>query len=589
MRRFLSTLPGKFVCHTVAAALFMPTLTLMSVTRAEAQIQTLPSWAVVDFVNKSKKGGQNIGNMAADATASELSKTGRYDVIARETVQRAVETLQLQTPVTDQTSLSRLAQEVQAAELITGEVVDWRIRPAAGGKQADVLIRVLVVNVASGIPINGAAVTGRSAVRPGDVADEVLLAEAFSNAALNAVQDIVRRALPRATVLNTFPDSAVINQGTRSGFQNGQRVIILRGPLQVATGRIFDVDYDSARVRLEKTELGLRPGDKVQVVFEVPEVATSIGRDGEPVTRRRYAKRDTGGFVQILGVVLLATLLLGGRNAARNDVVQGVRSEATFSEFAAGPGVKVTWTTDVFVRGNQQKEQYQIWRNDVPSSPVLVVDGINNSFIDDTNTRSLEFVNLPTTTFDCLPAPAGIGVTDVPGITPGRPYSYSVELVYSIDARDFPTGGTGRCFFQSERAGARGLATPLNRPELLSPAQSANVNTPIPFTFDSVITATFPFIAEYALQLSSSPSFARNQTETIGPVTSNSTGVISIGIVDTFNGRISAVRNASTVWWRIGARNRSDNPGPVKDSNGQRYIWSLPRSFNRPGPPPPPP
>jgi hypothetical protein len=46
---------------------------------------------------------------------------------------------------------------------------------------------------------------------------------------------------------------------------------------------------------------------------------------------------------------------------------------------------------------------------------------------------------------------------------------------------------------------------------------------------------------------------------------------------------------STEMWWRIGAKNVADNPGPVKDPSGQRYIFGSPRRFTRPASPPPPP
>ena len=62
-----------------------------------------------------------------------------------------------------------------------------------------------------------------------------------------------------------------------------------------------------------------------------------------------------------------------------------------------------------------------------------------------------------------------------------------------------------------------------------------------------------------------------------------------MGLIDTFNGRKAVIQNATTIWWRIGARNIDDVPGPIPDATGQRYIFSVPRSFTRPNNPPPPP
>jgi len=594
LRRFVASLPGKFVCHTVVTALILPFLTLMTLRPAEAQITVNPSWAVVDFINRApgEKGGAKIGQMAADAFATELSNAGKYDVTPREQVAREIQQLNLVTPVTEWTSLYRLAQGVSATAVVTGEVVNWQIRPNGNGKQADVAVRAIVRDVASGLPVNGSAQGASSSVRPGDTPDEVLLNEAFSLAAQKIVADITNRNLPKATVLNTFENDAFLNQGSRSGFKAGQDVIIFRGADQVATAKITDVSYDDSTAHLIRSIKGIRPGDTAQVVFTVPDIEANFGRGGvvQPVVV--HPPRDTNHFLQVFFAGLLLASAMMGRGAGGQHVVNRVRAEATFDQFQSVPGVKVSFGTNLFVKGNQQKVQWQIWRSDVVTSPVIVADGSVNSVIDDANPRTFDwFTATRTSVTNCLQAPtaAGTGVAGVP-VIPGTPYLYQVELIYKIDARDFPSPPAGAvfCFFQSDKQNAIGPATPLNKPDLQSPAQSIDVTTPIPFTAASVVTSA-PITVQYALELSTSSQFLRGQTETIlGPI-SNSVGIVNMGIIDTFNGRLPVIQNATTLWWRIGARNVADVPGPVPDASGQRYIFSVPRSFNRPNNPPPPP
>ena len=245
MRRFIQSLPGKLIAHVAAFALLLPSLSLMFVGKAFAQLQNLPTWAVVDFV--SKKGG-SFGTTAAEAVAGELAKTGKYDVVPQETVKRSMDTLGLQTPVTETTSILRLAQDLRASTVVRGELVDYQIKSVGGGKQASVALRVIVIDAASGLPVNGAALTGTSTVRTGDVSDETLVADALGTAANRAVSEIQARTLPTATILNTVDREALINKGLRSGFKDGQEVIIIRNREQVATAKITRAEADQAYV-----------------------------------------------------------------------------------------------------------------------------------------------------------------------------------------------------------------------------------------------------------------------------------------------------------------------------------------------------
>ena len=593
MRRFVASLPGKVVCHTVVSALLLPFLTFATFSRAAAQIQVQPTWAVVDFVNRTGKGGDKIGVMAADAVATELSNSGKYDVTPREQVEREIDQLNLVKPVTDSTSLIRLANGVSATALVTGEVVNWQIRPSGNGKQADVAVRCIVRDVASNLPVNGSAQGASSSVRPGDTPDEVLLNEAFATVASKLVNEIQTRNLPKATVLNTFETDAYLNKGSRSGFKSGQQLIISRGAEQVATAVVTDVSYDDCTAHLERSYKGISPGDTAQVVFEVPDIQANFGANGEANAVEVHPPRDTNHFLQLLGAVLILGVAMSGKGASGQHVVNRVRAEATFNQFQVVPGVKISFSTNQFLKGDQQKFQWQIWRSDVVTNPIQTADGSVNSIIDDENARTIApLTATQSSVVNCLqtPTPNVPPQIVVPGVIPGTPYLYQVEIIYRISALDFPTppAGAAFCYFESDKQTAEGPATPLVQPDVQSPDQSVDVNTPIPFTTQSVVTSQ-PIVVQYALELSTTSQFLKGSTETIlGPI-SNSNGIISMGIIDTFNGRKQFIKDVTTLWWRIGARNVVDVPGPVVDASGQRYIWSVPRSFTRPNNPPPPP
>jgi len=224
VRRFIKSLPGKAISQLVVVALLLPSLSLMLLGKAQAQLTTQPTWAVLPFVvnPKGAPGMANLGNVAAEAVASELSRTNSYDVVPQEQIKRAAENLGLQLPITDKTSLLRLAQEVRATTIVTGEVVGERVLSNAGGRQGVVGLNVRVQDVASGLSINGAGVLSRSTVRAGGVPDETLVNEAIGTAAADAVNTIRGQSLPTGTVLNTTERTALINQGTRTGFKKGQ-------------------------------------------------------------------------------------------------------------------------------------------------------------------------------------------------------------------------------------------------------------------------------------------------------------------------------------------------------------------------------
>jgi hypothetical protein len=47
--------------------------------------------------------------------------------------------------------------------------------------------------------------------------------------------------------------------------------------------------------------------------------------------------------------------------------------------------------------------------------------------------------------------------------------------------------------------------------------------------------------------------------------------------------------STSEFFWRVGARNVADRPGPVADQSGERFVFGASRRFTIPAPPPPPP
>jgi hypothetical protein len=136
------------------------------------------------------------------------------------------------------------------------------------------------------------------------------------------------------------------------------------------------------------------------------------------------------------------------------------------------------------------------------------------------------------------------------------------------------------------------VATPLFRPDLQSPASGEQVPGPvqgdptfdqITFTFGSVVV-TDPITVEYVVEVSTDPNFSRNKTKKLGTIVTPDAGPISLTVPNDF-----FTTAGQTIWWRVGARNVADRPGPVKDAIGERYIFSAVRSFKRPTLPPPPP
>lgn len=638
MRRFINSFTGKAVSQVIVLALVLPFLQFVISPRAQAQLQTLPTWAVVDFEVMNAKGQPDIGKVAAEAVATELAKSGKYDVVPADTVRRNVEQLLLPTPVVDKTSLLRLAAEIRASTIVRGQVNNWEIRNEGGGRKAIVLLRVEVIDVASGLPVNGAALAAHSSVRAASVSDADLLAEALSTGSAQAVAEINSRALPQATILNTSPNEALINHGTRSGFKVGQELVVLRGRTQVATASVIEVEADSATIRARNIILGMQPGDKVRVVVEVPTMYSTITPAGDAKLISKPKRGSNSGFTTLLLVVgVLGVLLSNGRSKGGFSAASKVNAEATtFPEGTGAPAVKVSWERDTFARGDQQTVQWQIYRNDVPGSPVMTVLGAAGHAFDTGDARDVTYGDFGTQVGGntCLNTEIPEATaTAVPGIVPGRPYQYSVALVYKLPAIDLPDGGnasttgggglttgtggglttgtggglttggnttttttgggtagTADCYFISKISAARGTATPFAPPGLVSPGSNAVVSSDLPFTFSSVVNPAFPITVRYALQISPDPTFPNNRTKTYAEFTRTDIGVLSTGSIQNLLSKLASDFGSSQqeFYWRVGAANVFDKPGPVSAA-GQRLVFSLPRRFTTPSAPPPPP
>lgn len=149
------------------------------------------------------------------------------------------------------------------------------------------------------------------------------------------------------------------------------------------------------------------------------------------------------------------------------------------------------------------------------------------------------------------------------------------------------TTGNTECYFASVKTAARGYATPINRPILRSPENNAILSVPTPFSFVNVKGPIASPVFHYVLQLSPDPLFPRNQTTTLSEFDDNSPvgAVLSTAPIPQV---LTVYPGAQFIYWRIGARNVGDSPGP-QAINGERYVFSQAFRFKRPTTPPNPP
>ena len=297
---------GRFVR---LGALLVAAATLGIAIPASAQIQETNRYAVTDFAVKVTAPDIDLGAETRDKVRDALSQVFQRDreTVPTDQVSRAMRDLGLMPPVTRAADLLRLGDALDAQYIVTGTVENWRVVPVNGMKQAQIIVSVQVRNVSGGIPVNAAAVTGKSAPRGADTTEATLLGDALTDAAFKAVSSMEGNILPTATVLSTTGDTVLINHGTRSGLQNGMRAIFMRGSEQVAEGTVSNADVDSAFVRVTRATKGVRPGDKFQTIVDVPVIRPGWGGDGDPKTSN--PRRSSAGNQALFSLLLLLVIL----------------------------------------------------------------------------------------------------------------------------------------------------------------------------------------------------------------------------------------------------------------------------------------
>jgi hypothetical protein len=486
----------------------------------------------------------------------------------------------------------KLGKTLAVDSIVSGEVVAVTLEGSP--KTARVTILVRVTDVASGEDVNGAAVTGQSNPRVGYVGDDdQLIREAISNAALQAATTIASYTIPEATVLNTVgTDEVLLNRGTRSGIQTGMEMIVLRGKDVVGRIRVTRPSTSDAIAKVISSTLGIQPEDRARAVFKLPTVQLDKGKVkiAEPRAKPKSAGLSNLGKILVIGAIIFgaARIAQGGSSG-----VESVKAEAITDP--SGPAVKISWKPSMFAQANQDRILYHIYREPAdptrPRVPVLTARS-NETYVVDTQTaRTVSYVDIPPG--QEVDTPDLTDEDDIPGVTAGQSYRYAVTLIYRFVS---PLSGqqTGQQGQQQQQVTYResdkqwtGFATPLTQAVLLRPANgSQDVNlSSVDFEFQAV-----PGAQAYRVEISTDPTFQNKAlsfytNEVMMPAGSTIT-IRNVNLRTKFAG-------AQRLYWRAGARNINDQPGPAPwtgDNKGQyRYIWSEPFSFVPVEEPPPAP
>ncbi|MDO8585965.1 MAG: S8 family peptidase [Armatimonadota bacterium] len=248
-------------------------------------------------------------------------------------------------------------------------------------------------------------------------------------------------------------------------------------------------------------------------------------------------------------------------------------------------GIKIQWDP-VALAGGRNVVEYHIWR-DIETAPVGAVapSGIT-FFIDDVGpgTRAVSYTLVDPLTHAKSTATA---IVDRPW--PGLAHQYYVSAVYQVEQ---PAGSGVFNYYETDRL-ASGLATIVSRmtiDDLLEPVPGRP-------DIDPMLGIFFQFHSRrgadsYIVQVCSSPSFVAPQyTSPIIPFSPATEDVPIPFNTGNISSQLGSIPPGTPVWWRVGARNSLDQPGPLPNMGNPDYcfLFSEPSVFFiESGPPPPP-
>jgi len=605
---------------------------------ANAQVSvggTVQTVIVIDFANKSGFLGEALARRATDAVAVELANSARFEVLRRDEVDKQAAAMGMKRPY-DMVAQSKLAAALGATTVVTGEVAF--VSPVAKSDPKAVVAGLKVMMRQPGSPelVNGAATVGEARGRPGQSDDETLAQEAVDNAAVLGVKQMLSTNLPEGTIVSSVgPQSSLlilVNRGSRDGVQEGMQMLVTRERQRVGKIQVTNVFATDAEAKVIENTLGVRPEDKVRAVFPMPSFPKLAGVKGVK-TGPSAPKGSIGSLGKILVVlaagVVIAAAVMGGKNTS----VTGVTAESDVE--GVTPTVRITWRDNFW---GATTLEHQIWR--VPDAPYnfqgdpIASKQFEASYVDRPAPYSYwdgarSYLRAP------LPGTGGTGGTSggseaevvtpdvgaVPGFTTGQTYRYSITAVIrrplAVSNSGGGTGGGGNNQVGTEDVGTEPVTsaavTPVSQSQLVSPE---NMFTNVDLTRYNPTWLSTAGADVFVVEVSPDRTF-KNRSLILQLPTVYSTAPLSTGVTQvlgsaidlttnpvllrdtTFANYVNRVANAPkpTLYWRVGARNDADRPGPVhwiSRSHGDgdrtfRYVYSEVRSFTPADMPPPPP
>jgi hypothetical protein len=277
-----STRPAGWMRRLAMAALLVNTIAFAAVLHSQPAAASPSSDTLTVIVapfihlDKQRAGGDDLARWAADAIAVELANSGRFEVLKAGEVNRQAKELGFRSPY-DKDELNQIAVRLGASAVVSGDVAFVRARSSKSLLRAvEVGLRVRITDTSQGEFINGSAQIGIAKVKPEETEFYVLAKNAVSKAALLGAREIISYTLPEGIVTltqtNLSGTQVLINRGARDGVREGLEMLVLRNGLRVGHVRVTGVFATDAEAILLDTTEGIRPMDKIRVVFPMPEI-----------------------------------------------------------------------------------------------------------------------------------------------------------------------------------------------------------------------------------------------------------------------------------------------------------------------------
>ncbi|MEO7718361.1 MAG: hypothetical protein ABIY70_19340 [Capsulimonas sp.] len=490
----------------LSVAMLMPLMVILlaAAPRAEAQATATrsgqPAWAVLDFINRSGYGGNDVGRQASDSFVVELGKSNRYEVSPRQDTLAGLENLGLTLPL-DKIGMQKLGRDRNVDAVVSGEVltVAFDNKP----RRATVSVIIRVVDAISGELTNGAVAQGTSTPRPvGAGDDDSLVNQAIDNASFTAVRQITSFNLPKATILNNVDTTNVlINKGSRDGVYDGLNMLVTRGDAEVGRIRVTTVQPDQSTATVTDRGLGIQPQDRATAIYQLPSYSVRADRlvsdnstassANTPSGKRNSFSGIGGILIAIVVGALLLSLVKGGSSSSGGSGFAGAHvgnaKAVLVNDSTAVAPVGLTATTYVPVsvhvtadRGNIDAalfNEYHIYRRDansvvvappvaeIGSTPIYSVQTTNALDFSDDGQTKIYTVSKPLTTdaaalvtVNCNSPGTSCSGTDLPVTLVGTRYQYFIEGLWTQTTLA-STGGTTASTTAGTTAGNVGTTT----------------------------------------------------------------------------------------------------------------------------------